>query len=380
MAKIKIKKSDGSWIDMPIVAVSGGGGTATEVSYNAVTKAMGAAFVFSNERPTETTKVIEGQSYPVVWINNGAAVQAIPVLPNVPSFNPVDKSVTIPTSTGVQYLMNNVPTEAGKYTISVPEGDSKVVSVLAQALPGYVISTENLWSYIFGGGVAPLELIAKDDFSDMAPGAPLVDSATGTTIVGGRKGRKFTQTGTKELYWEGPAAAGVNNLTKAAGGEAYIEATVQNFQWVNVGEEDYTVDIEVVALGQGSSETKSERESGGLTVRCGCSNSYTPTSTGTEMSIAVNNDSKNMTVGTNKAFMRGPQIITYTETRFPTTGIFTFKKKGKIVSYTSPWNETYTWNCESDATEWGTRFYFNSQTGLKNKLQIKSISIYKGVR
>lgn len=49
MAKIKIKKSDGSWIDMPIVAVSGGGGTATEVSYNAVTKAMGAAFVFSEE-------------------------------------------------------------------------------------------------------------------------------------------------------------------------------------------------------------------------------------------------------------------------------------------------------------------------------------------
>lgn len=72
----------------------------------------------------------------------------IRVVPASPTFSDTSLKYTIPSTTGVKYLVNGVETAAGTYTAT---STNAVINVVAEALPGYEISetVRSSWSFTF---------------------------------------------------------------------------------------------------------------------------------------------------------------------------------------------------------------------------------------
>lgn len=70
------------------------------------------------------------------------------VTPASPTFSDTSLKYTIPTTTGVKYLVNGIETTAGSYTAT---SSNPVINVTAEALPGYEISdtVRSSWSFTF---------------------------------------------------------------------------------------------------------------------------------------------------------------------------------------------------------------------------------------
>lgn len=115
------------------------------------------------------------------WLDTGGVT---PVTATAPTFTDQDGTAsdtyTIPSKTGVEYLVGGVVKAAGTYPAS------GTVTVTARATPGYTLSGTTTWSATFSTAAAPVSVTATAPTADDAANTYTIPAKTGVEyLVGG---------------------------------------------------------------------------------------------------------------------------------------------------------------------------------------------------
>lgn len=120
----------------------------------AIAKAMGVWIVADAVEPPKAMYGV-----PVLWVNTGAAAAGTNKsswVPKAPTFDIASKTYTIPTDTGVDYLVDNAVKTAGTYNVTAPT----TVRITARAKSGYTLAGTTEWSQVFEERVSAYEVAA----------------------------------------------------------------------------------------------------------------------------------------------------------------------------------------------------------------------------
>lgn len=151
----------------------------------AIAKAMGVWIVADAVEPPKTMYGV-----PVLWMNTGAAAAGTNKsswVPKAPTFDIASKTYTIPTDTGVDYLVDNAVKTAGTYNVTAPA----TVRITARAKSGYTLAGTTEWSQVFEEHVSAYEIAAlamKPEHYwrfDEASGIPLDRGTAPITLLAG---------------------------------------------------------------------------------------------------------------------------------------------------------------------------------------------------
>lgn len=125
------------------------------------------------------------EGLPVVWISGGSLLDPVPTTPQAPGWDLVNRTVTVASTTGVEYVLvdgfNEVPLATGTTDLS---GYTRpyVAVVEPRALPGYVLTASYQWSRQFVDP-ASFTLYASDSLAGTA--ATLMHGRTWDMALGG---------------------------------------------------------------------------------------------------------------------------------------------------------------------------------------------------
>lgn len=146
---------------------------------------LGGVILAVGETPPASGTGDNGE--PVLWISGGALLDPVPTVPQAPSFNLSAKTITVASTTGVEYVLidgaNEVPLTTGSNSLAgyaLPF----VAHVEARAIPGYVLTANYVWTMQFADTTG-MVLVSSDGFS--GTGGSLIynrawDKALGGTV------------------------------------------------------------------------------------------------------------------------------------------------------------------------------------------------------
>ncbi|MDO4718249.1 MAG: hypothetical protein Q4B08_11910 [Propionibacteriaceae bacterium] len=223
--QMRISLDDGNSYDLTLP----GGGTAAPLTEEAIATALGYVLVTSEEPPTESTR----WGVPIVWVPRRAYTVEVPVTPLQPSADLAARTITIPTVTGVEYLIDG-QVVTGVWTAS----QDGVVTVTARALPGYLLVGPAQWQYTLGAPPPAGGLIAGDDFSGLDEGASLVPDGSPGLV-----GRAWPQQGSLTVNWSKWGST-KEPLVAASGG--VTRQSNSGWAHADIGQADYLVELDLV--------------------------------------------------------------------------------------------------------------------------------------
>lgn len=234
--------------------------------------------------------------------------------------------------------------------VSVPGSGERTVTITAEALPGYLLIGDATWTRVYGKPTN-LQLLSADDFRGTA-GESLVP-ASAPTVNRVRYGREFPIVGARRIRWCTPMG---NTAVPVLAGNNEIHSSPNSnlFQIIEPLTDDVEIDIDVkewpTSHGSGFALNMTTNSSGGG---------------GPEIQFFISRNQIHVRPIPGGTFKRDASAI----------GVWKIRRKGRIISVTSPTGTSMSYDGTSDTTSWGDRIRLIMWPSPEGVLSIGGIKV-----
>lgn len=234
--------------------------------------------------------------------------------------------------------------------VSVPGSGERTVTITAEALPGYLLIGDATWTRVYGKPTN-LQLLSADDFRGTA-GESLVP-ASAPTVNRVRYGREFPIVGARRIRWCTPMG---NTAVPVLAGNNEIHSSPNSnlFQIIEPLTDDVEIDIDVkewpTSHGSGFALNMTTNSSGGG---------------GPEIQFFISRNQIHVRPIPGGTFKRDASAI----------GVWKIRRKGRIISVTSPTGTSMSYDGTSDTTSWGDRIRLIMWPSPEGVLRIGGIKV-----
>lgn len=234
--------------------------------------------------------------------------------------------------------------------VSVPGSGERTVTITAEALPGYLLIGDATWTRVYGKPTN-LQLLSADDFRGTA-GESLVP-ASAPTVNRVRYGREFPIVGARRIRWCTPMG---NTAVPVLAGNNEIHSSPNSnlFQIIEPLTDDVEIDIDVkewpTSHGSGFALNMTTNSSGGG---------------GPEIQFFISRNQIHVRPIPGGTFKRDASAI----------GVWKIRRKGRIISVTSPTGTSMSYDGTSDTTSWGDRIGLIMWPSPEGVLRIGGIKV-----
>lgn len=234
--------------------------------------------------------------------------------------------------------------------VSVPGSGERTVTITAEALPGYLLIGDATWTRVYGKPTN-LQLLSADDFRGTA-GESLVP-ASAPTVNRVRYGREFPIVGARRIRWCTPMG---NTAVPVLAGNNEIHSSPNSnlFQIIEPLTDDVEIDIDVkewpTSHGSGFALNMTTNSSGGG---------------GPEIQFFISRNQIHVRPIPGGTFKRDASAI----------GVWKIRRKGRIISVTSPTETSMSYDGTSDTTSWGDRIRLIMWPSPEGVLRIGGIKV-----
>lgn len=234
--------------------------------------------------------------------------------------------------------------------VSVPGSGERTVTITAEALPGYLSIGDATWTRVYGKPTN-LQLLSADDFRGTA-GESLVP-ASAPTVHRVRYGREFPIVGARRIRWCAPE--GYTAVSALAGNnEIHSSSNSHLLQIIEPLTDDVEIDIDVkewpTSRGSGFALNMTTNSSGGG---------------GPEIQFFIDGTQIQVRPIPGGIFRRDASAI----------GVWKIRRKGRIISVTSPTGTSMSYDGTRDTTSWGNRIKFLMWSSPGGVLRIGGIKV-----
>ena len=234
--------------------------------------------------------------------------------------------------------------------VSVPGSGERTVTITAEALPGYLLIGDATWTRVYGKPTN-LQLLSADDFRGTA-GESLVP-ASAPTVRNVRYGRELPIVGARRLRWCTPMG---NTAVSVLAGNNEIHSSPNSplFQIIEPLTDDVEIDIDVkewpTSHGSGFALNMTTNSSGGG---------------GPEIQFFISRNQIQVRPIPGGIFKRDASAI----------GVWKIRRKGRIISVTSPTGTSMSYDGTIDTTSWGDRIRLIMWPSPEGVLRIGGIKV-----
>lgn len=234
--------------------------------------------------------------------------------------------------------------------VSVPGSGERTVTITAEALPGYLLIGDATWTRVYGKPTN-LQLLSADDFRGTA-GESLVP-ASAPTVNRVRYGREFPIVGARRIRWCTPMG---NTAVPVLAGNNEIHSSPNSnlFQIIEPLTDDVEIDIDVkewpTSHGSGFALNMTTNSSGGG---------------GPEIQFFISRNQIHVRPIPGGTFKRDASAI----------GVWKIRRKGRVISVTSPTGTSISYDGTRDTTTWGDRIRFLTWPSPEGVLRIGGIKV-----